>query len=391
MSIDRFILLGNPENRRVAAFSAAVLEAGLPAPIVISWLELARSGVAAAFAHLDHTPAFVRIDSFGENAEVEAELLRLGLDDVRRTPASRIEAREIRDAVAERGRIVCPRQAHFGLLRLLGELQILFDARPEWVILNPPATIAELFDKRKTSALYAEHGLRVPPAFAAQNLEELRALAAARNLYLKLSCGSSASGLANYHRSSPRAEAASREYLMTTIELEGDKFFNSLLVRRVDRPREVERIVNFILNEGAQVEASIPKARIDNYYFDLRVLVVDNSPAFTVMRQSRHPITNLHLGGRRGELSRLPPEALEDAHRAAVSAAALHEAQHVGVDVLLDAKDLQPYVLEANAFGDLLPNLTRDGLSVYAFEIASARSNNPSPNTRAKPSRSRCT
>ena len=29
-------------------------------------------------------------------------------------------------------------------------------------------------------------------------------------------------------------------------------------------------------------------------------------------------------------------------------------------------------VLEANAFGDLLPNLTRDGLSVYEWQVRQA-------------------
>lgn len=389
MSIERFILVGNPENRRVTSFSAAVVDAGLPPPIVVSWAAIARSGAAAAFSGIDHQPAFVRLDSFGESAEVEAELLRLGFEDVQHTGASIIDPAEASTAVAQRGRIVCPRQAHLGFLRLLRELSTMFDERPEWVILNPPRAIAELFDKRITSALYAANGLRVPPAFQVENLEALRALpevasaGAAKNLYLKLSCGSSASGLANYHRT------ASGEYLMTTVEVEGEAFFNSLIVRRVDRPADVERILRFILGEGAQVEASIPKARLDNYYFDLRILVIDGVPAFTVMRQSRHPITNLHLGGRRGELSRLPPGALERAQRAAEHAASLHGTQHVGVDVLLEAKTLEPHVLEANAFGDLLPNLTRDGLSVYAFEIASARSNNPSPKTRAKPSFSR--
>jgi glutathione synthase/RimK-type ligase-like ATP-grasp enzyme len=357
---ERFIIVGNPENRRVTGFAAALAEAGLPPPTIVPWLSVARLGAEAAFAGISEAPAFVRIDSFGENAEVEAELLRLGFEET--SGCSKIAPDDALEAVLDHGRIVCPRQAHFGLLRLLSSIERALS--PRWIVLNKPAAIAELFDKRKTSARYAAAGIRVPRAFPGiTNFEALRALDA-RSVYVKIASSSSASGLAIY----------SRDAAMTTVELAGDKFYNSRIVRRVHKPRELDRLFSFLLSEGAQVEESIPKARIDNYYFDLRVLVIAGEPAFTVMRQSRHPITNLHLGGRRGDPSTLD---LTVAHELAARAAAHHETFHAGVDVLLEAKTHEPYVLETNAFGDLLPNLTRDGLSVYAYEIARSKMRSP--------------
>ena len=49
----------------------------------------------------------------------------------------------------------------------------------------------------------------------------------------------------------------------------------------------------------------MPKLKLDSEHVDCRVLVVDGAPRFTVVRQSQHPITNLHLGGRRGDLAQL--------------------------------------------------------------------------------------
>ena len=57
----RFVLVGNPENRRVALFGEALREAGLPPPEVVPWLEVVRD--PARMRAVDPGPALVRIDS----------------------------------------------------------------------------------------------------------------------------------------------------------------------------------------------------------------------------------------------------------------------------------------------------------------------------------------
>ncbi len=42
----------------------------------------------------------------------------------------------------------------------------------------------------------------------------------------------------------------------------------------------------------------------------------------------------------------------------------MHDCLHVGIDLMYDESFEGHRVLEANAFGDLLPNLKRDGLSM---------------------------
>ena len=141
-------------------------------------------------------------------------------------------------------------------------------------------------------------------------------------------------------------------------------------------PQQVEAALAFLLREGSQVELALPKARLRGDYFDCRVLVVRGEPAFTVVRQSRHPITNLHLGGKRGDLSyflsEVPPRELEAAMETCRQVARVHDCLHVGIDLMYDEFFEGHRVLEANAFGDLLPNLKRDGLSVYEWEIRAA-------------------
>jgi len=42
---------------------------------------------------------------------------------------------------------------------------------------------------------------------------------------------------------------------------------------------------------------------------------------------------------------------------------------HVGVDLMFELGGARHRVIEGNAFGDLLPNLERDGLDVYSWQI----------------------
>jgi hypothetical protein len=370
VSAPRFVLIGNPENRRVTLFQAALARQGLPPATVVPWRALAED--ARALAALPATPALVRIDSAGEDDGVERAFLARGYEDAQAAGVAAIAPAALARLAPSRGRILCPRQAHLGFLRVLDDVAAVLAARPRWRVLNPPAEIATLFDKRETWRRYSALGIPVPPALEpTADPEALRAAMRARgwrSVYVKLSCGSSASCLAIYQ--------ARQGALMTTIEQARDGWFNSLRVRVVRAPERVAEILTFLLREGSQVELDLPKARLDNRYFDTRVLVIAGQPAFTVVRTSAHPITNLHLGGRRGD-----PDALRAAAPGAVAAAmetcarvaAAHPAAlHVGVDLMYTPGFRSHAVLEANAFGDLLPNLTRDGLDVYEWQIRAA-------------------
>jgi hypothetical protein len=161
---------------------------------------------------------------------------------------------------------------------------------------------------------------------------------------------------------------------MTTIEHTSDGWFNSLKLRRYSDGR-VREILEMLLREGAQVECAEPKARLGGALFDLRIVAIAGKPVFTVIRQSRHPITNLHLGGWRGDWDELRSN-LSDQSLAAVdeSCARVAEAtgcHSVGIDVLVEPDWQTHRIIEANAFGDLLPGLTRQGKTVYGWQVDS--------------------
>ncbi|CAM5494832.1 STM4014 family protein [Streptomyces microflavus] len=356
----RFAVVGNPENRRVAFFQEAVRAAG-PAPArVVSWLQVL--GGEASF----DPGETVRIDSPGENAEVE-RLLR-GVDDPTRVEGSA--------------------RWYAGFLSAVGEVSRAASAAGAEV-LTSPGDIAALFDKRLCHALLEDAGVPVPAsptsgrrAARVRDWSDVRALMREHRMpraFVKLAHGSSASGVLAVETAGPGRVRAS-----TSVERDAEgRLFNSLRVRRYTTEREVGAIVDALAPDGLHIERWLPKASQRGRAADLRIVVVGGRATHAVVRTSLSPMTNLHLGGARGDLDEVRAavsavggcwrEALAVCERAA---ACFPGTLCVGVDLLPAAGWRRFAVGEVNAFGDLLPGLTglpgsgAEGLDTYAAQVA---------------------
>ncbi|MFI9822546.1 STM4014 family protein [Streptomyces sp. NPDC052013] len=354
----RFAVVGNPGNRRVALFADAVRAAGLATPRVVPWLDVLRAGGAGFDAD-----EIVRLDSPGEHPEVDG-LLR-GIPEATRVEGTgRWYARFTRAVRSLRG----------------------------GVRLDDAGELAVMFDKRRCHATLAAAGVPVPdsptsgPAAARiTGWDDVRAVMRAHRmprLFVKLAHGSSASGVLAVESS-----AGDRLRATTSVELAPDgRLFNSLRVRRYERERDVAAIVDRLAPDGLHLERWLPKAAVGGRVADLRVLVVAGRATHAVVRTSTSPLTNLHLGGSRGDL-----DAVRDAVEAAGgrwadvlavcerAAACFPRTLCVGVDLLPAVGWRRFAVGEVNAFGDLLPRLTglpgsgAEGLDTYAAQVAAVR------------------
>ncbi|MFJ3526824.1 STM4014 family protein [Streptomyces sp. NPDC090132] len=359
----RFAVVGNPGNRRVGLFQEAVRAARLSPARVVSWLDVLNG--AAVFLPGET----VRIDSPGEDAEVE-RLLR-GVEDPTRVEGSSRWYAQFTSAVREVARAVAGAGA---------------------VLLDDPDDIAVLFDKRLCHGVLAAAGVPVPAsptsgpgAPPVRGWADVRGLMAERGMprvFVKPAHGSSASGVLAVETAGPGRVRAT-----TSVERDGaGRLHNSLRVRRLTTEGEVAAIVDALAPDGLHVERWLPKASQRGRAADLRVVVVDGRATHAVVRTSRSPMTNLHLGGARGDL---------DEARAAVAAAggswqaamavceragdAFPDTLCVGVDLLPSTGWRRFAVGEVNAFGDLLPRLTglpgsgAEGMDTYAAQVAAVQ------------------
>ncbi|MFC9913654.1 STM4014 family protein [Streptomyces sp. NPDC127197] len=353
----RFAVVGNPENRRTTMFADAVRAAGHPAPRVLAWRDVLRGRYAFTSGE------FVRIDSPGENAEVD-RLLR-GTDDPARVEGTALWHRRFTAAVRD-----VTGAAH----------------RAGAVPSADPEDVAVMFDKRRCHARLAATGVPVPPALTGPvgGWEELREqLKAARvsRAFVKPAHGSSASGVVALAMAGPGRVKAT-----TSVETAPDgRLYNSLRVRHYTSEPEIAALVDALAPDGIHVERWLPKASQGGRAADLRVVVVAGRATHAVVRTSRHPMTNLHLGGVRGDLDtaraaiRAAGGSFDDALDTAERAAACFPGTLcVGVDILPATGWRRFTVGEVNAFGDLLPRLTglpgsgAEGLDTYAAQVAAA-------------------
>jgi hypothetical protein len=338
-------VVGNPANRRVGQFTAAVRRAGLAAPRVLSWLEVLTSNPQPF-------PPFclVRIESAGEDAEVDRLL---------RGAATHTEHGEVTGSAAW----------YAGFSAALGKVEGLSAGAR---LLSRPEDIRVMFDKSECHAKLDAAGIPVPPAlgFAPSGWEELRSLSPWRRMFVKPRHGSSASGVIALEFG-----GAGRVQATTSVELAGGKLFNSLRVRRYRDEREIAAIVDRLAPDGLHVERWYPKADLHGMVLDMRVVVVAGRPTHAVGRGSRSPMTNLHLGGSRIDADDVRaaagPRVWEEAMDSCARVAALFpQTLTMGVDLMFGVGWRGHAIAEVNAFGDLLPGLLTNGRDTYDAQVA---------------------
>lgn len=228
----------------------------------------------------------VRVESPGEDAAVE-RLLRGG-DDPTRVEGTALWYERFVSAVRELGRAVRDAGAR---------------------LLDDPDELAVLFDKRLCHDVLDRACVPVPPsptsgpgAPPVRGWDDVRALMDApgmRRVFVKIAHGSSASGVLAVETGGPGRVRAT-----TSVERDAaGRLFNSLRVRRLTTEREVAAIVDALAPDGLHVERWLPKATQRGRAADLRVVVVAGRATHAVVRTSSSPMTNLHLGGARGDLN----------------------------------------------------------------------------------------
>ncbi len=290
-----------------------------------------------------------------------------------------MSARELGALRFERGRILCLKQWYRGFEAVLLRVAAQAGECPAHPLMAEPHAILCMFDKPACRARLREAGVAVPPALGpvASYDELLHRMMRAKwsRVFVKPAHGSSATGVVAY-QTNGRDHAAT-----TTVEMVGQggelKLYNSRRVRTYRDRREIAMLIDALCAHRVHVERWLPKAGIDGRAFDLRVVVIGGRARHVVVRTSRTPMTNLHLLNQRGEASRVRARMGEGAWGAAMESceAAMRcfpRSLHGGVDLLIGT-DLRAHaVLEVNAFGDLLPGVTCDGLDTYEAEIEDA-------------------
>ncbi|PRX92460.1 STM4014 family protein [Allonocardiopsis opalescens] len=369
-------VVGVPGGRRLELFGAAARAAGLPEPVVLPWRELAAGPVAVP------PGALVRVDSPG--GEPETERLLRGLK--RPLDPHRVEGTAAWYA---------------GFRAALHRLAAAAAAAPGARLVQDPAELAVMCDKRACQQRLGEAGVPVPPALPGgpvSGYAELRRRMAEHGrprVFVKPAHGSSASGVVALTAWGERVRATTSVELVRTPA--GVELYNNLRVRTYTRPHDAAALVDALCADGVRVEGWLPKASLDGRTIDLRVLVVAGRATHTVVRAATGPITNLHLGAERGDPARLRAAMGAGRWRSALAVAeraagCFPATLHAAVDLLVSPCLRRFAVCEVNAFGDLLPGvLSPEGRDSYAEQLHAMYPSAPPGALQVRPREPVCT
>lgn len=346
-------IIGDPFGRRVELYRAEAKACGLPIPECVDWIDLIHHGGDA----LDPIPfgARLRVDSFGDRQKTIEALIQSGGGN----------------CFPQRGEIRSLDKQYAGLCHALGTLKDWANRRLDVAFDQAPDDIVIMFDKWQTHHHVQPH--RPQTILLPEAVEDLDQILipfideVGGRAFIKPRFASSASGVCCYR------VLSDRQQLIAPIEIvrsNGEvRLFNSLRVRSFTDPRDIHDIFRRLIPQGMIAEAAVNKARVDGDRFDLRVVVIDGQANHVVVRQSPFPMTNLHLGNQRGSLDAVvaavgADRILNCRDLARLAASRFPKTRYCGVDILLPKRG-EPMVCEVNAFGDFLPNLIVDGVSVY--------------------------
>jgi hypothetical protein len=372
---NRFVIMGDRRDRRVDLFQAALRRWRQHNAAVVDYREVISAHGRLAEAACQS--CLVRIESPGRDFEIFRAMLACGADATEAEGGPALS----RDAVArlapDPGRVFFPRQWYLGFLAVLAEAERQLRGCGSVVFTSQPADIALMFDKGRCHERLRQGGVPVArPLGSVSCFDELRTrMSEARmpRVFVKLSHGSAASGVVAYET------ARGREQAWTTAEIvrapDGVRLYNSRRLRRYRRHEDVSVLFNVLCSHRVHVEAWVPKASLDSRVCDLRVLSIAGEPRHSVLRLSRGPMTNLHLLNERAEASairaRMRPNAWAELLSTCRRVASLFpRTLHVGIDIAVGPGYRSHVVLEANAFGDLLNDVTDNGLNTYEAEVA---------------------
>lgn len=224
--------------------------------------------------------------------------------------------------------------------------------------LNHPDAILEVLHKGRCKEKLMAQGVPVTKMLGTQIncLEELKQLMVAQKepaVFIKPVQGSGAVGIAAYRFCPER----NREVLYTCSYLEQGQLINTKKLYRMEDGGQIRSLLDKILSMENIIERWYPKADYQGKKYDLRVVWQFGKVDFVVARQSKGPITNLHLNNQA-----LPVEALklsaqkqEEISELCTDAMRVFPAlSYAGIDIMLEKNTLKPRIIEINGQGDLL-------------------------------------
>lgn len=234
-----------------------------------------------------------------------------------------------------------------------------FAANDRLEFLNHPLGILEVLHKAKCKEKLMKNDVPTTKMISysvKSNVDELKRLMVSQRAYgvfIKPVRSSGAVGIVAY-RYIPKIN---REVLYTSAYLDGEELINTKKLYHIEDHEQIHKLLEKILSMEHMVERWYSKADYRGKKYDLRVVWQFGKIDFVVARQSKGPITNLHLNNQALPIDKLnlSSEKWEEISALCDKAMKLFPTlKSAGIDIMLEKGSLRPMIIEINGQGDLL-------------------------------------
>lgn len=223
---------------------------------------------------------------------------------------------------------------------------------------NSPGAVCRLLDKREAKRHLQDQGIPVTQMFSEEirtvdQLMESMRVRRCFSVFVKPRFFSGAAGVAAFRLHPVHGKMR----LYTSCRLEGKQLVNTRRLFCLDDQEEICLLLEELLSLDCVVERWHPKADFCGKSYDLRVVFQFGHIAHIVVRQSKGPVTNLHLNNRALNIQELNLEktTIEEIAKICEKAvSSIPGLSMAGVDILLEKNTLRPRIIEMNGQGDLI-------------------------------------
>ena len=219
--------------------------------------------------------------------------------------------------------------------------------------LNRPEAILKTLDKISSKNLLKKLSQTPMLNFESDNLDDLLKLmdeTSHHAVFIKPRFGSGAGGIIAF-RKKPRDK---KLVAYTSMIEKSGKIFNTNRLNRLTNKKEIETLVNFILQSGAIIEKWISKENFQNRPFDLRVVCQFGVVKYIVARCGKVAITNLHLNNNAIPFDKLQlsKTCTKNIVEMSIETNNILGLAYSGIDILIAKGTETPYIVEVNGQGD---------------------------------------
>lgn len=360
------LLIGSASSRRSQLLQAAAHATGLRVS-VIDWRDVLRDD-ASADAHIERAlrdrHVWCKIDPPSDDSPTVDALIHEGFRVSNSDAAAPGPLRH--------GELASMHLWYAGFISVLTKLEQRLQGLR---LFTPVDQIARMCDKLACQRHLTNNNVAVPALLGeVTSLEAFEARHSPEDapaVFIKARYGSSAAGVVALRR---HRDGRMRAYSSARLANDG-ALYSHLKISVYSQREQIRSLVDALAAQGAYAERWIAKPRAPvapDANYDLRVVAFCGRPRQRIARISRSPMTNLHLGNRRSAphwLGAQQVDAIE--HVVSKAASAFAPSLSIGFDVVLQGS--RACVLEANAFGDLLPGLEFEGAGTFDDQVRRVR------------------